>query len=702
MMNRNSRTRALTKSALALMLLPLLNACGSDSDTIKAPVPPEIPETPEIPGIADLPTEVAAKFDLLIEAPKSNFEGSIDVYLGRWYACQTAHLNMCDTERAAADGYTIKAVGDPNFGENTKYNVNTPDNSKYHMHITAEELLAWKDQAIRDDIFQPGHYSVLDVMMYISEQRDDFEVTLGEFNEERQTYEYTVSFDADGDGTFDNDPATHYTQWKDYKDSDLWSISFYHSGGKMLGDDAGDFETVYDRLDEMLVRHQTEIRIMPTSPEYRDRMWASQKAEVDFKKANGGKVMLSEITLDMDDTDGYIDSSIHPIATNIEVKAYNLRTDVYRPGVITQLDYVIAAAEASATTGEADFGFTYWPTLSTGSQLGSYVMNRINHPLTGHDGANGLRAEGLDGWNYAAGMEEFTLDVMLDDHYSVSPKQFIEDADGKYAKECKWLREDDGSITEDNARNCLDHWGGTFGGNKLHIALDNMVRNHGMNYIYFSWVKKMFWIYGTTEINSVNEDRQNGNVELFPIAVNEVVDIADISKAIAPLTEDHFGWKIADCALCHGEDEIHLANGELDLVNTAPYACAACHGANGAPDAHGETARCFWCHSEDESMANHGDASKWFDFSEVECAETAAENPTPMPALTVGGTGSCADNVRDINGGHGFVNKQRWDGTRYNDLPAGVTRTRGNSDWHTSETFPDPYSCVTCHLTPEK
>lgn len=685
--NRNSRLGYLSKPALALLLLPILSACGSESDD-NTPSTPEVPEVPGIPAIPELQVELAAKFDLLVEAPKSEFEGSIDVYLGRWYPCQPAHQNMCDMDKVAADGYTLEYPGsdNPNFGNNTKYNLSSPDDSRYHMHIDAEELLAWKDQAIRDDIFQPGHYSVLDVMMYVSEQRDDFEVKLGEFNEERQTYEYTVSFDADGDGTFNNDPATHYSEWKDYKDSDSWSVAFFHSGGNMLSDDASDYETVYDRLDEMLVRHQTEIRIMPTSPEYRNRMWQSQKDEVAFKAANGGKVMLTAITRDMEDTDGYGDEHIETIASNIEVKAYNLRTDVYREGVITQLDYVISAAEASASTGGSDFGFTYWPTLYTGSQLGSYVMNNID----------GIRAEGLDGWNYAAGMKEYTLDIMLHGPESLNAQDLVKNTEGmNLARECSWLREDDGSITETNAQTCIDHWAGTFGGNKLHIALDNMVRNHGMEYIYFSWVKKMFWIYGTTELNSVNEERQNGS-ELYPIAVNEVVEIADISKAIAPLTEEHFGWNIADCAVCHSNDEIHNGYSNLDPDVTGPFTCAACHGGNGAPEGHGETSRCFWCHSEDQAMTNHGEASQWFDFDEVECAENSSVNPFGF-ALAVGGKGSCADNVQSP-----FVDKVRWNGERYNDLAPSKTRTRGNSDWHTSKTFPDPYSCVTCHVNPKK
>ncbi|QIZ77273.1 hypothetical protein [Ferrimonas lipolytica] len=716
MMNKNSSIGRLSKPALALMLLPLLNACGSDSDNKETPVVPEVPvvpvepETPEIPGIADLPAELAAKFDLLVEAPKSEFDGTMDIYLGRWYPCQTAHLNMCDEEAAAKDSYTIKAVGEEGFEGNTKYNLNTPDNSKYHMEINAEALLAWKSESIRSDIFQPGHFSVLDVMMYISEQREDFEVSDVVWNEARQAYDYKVSFDADGDGNFDTDEATHYTQWKDYNKSPNWGVSFFHSGGKMLSE-AASFETVYDRLGEMLVRHQVEIRIMPMSPAYMERMWQSHIDEVEFKKANDGKVMLTNVLIDMEDTDGYKDEHIIPVATNVEVKAYNLRTDVFKPGVITQLDYIMSAAAASATTGEADFGFTYWPTLSTGTQLGSYVMNRIDHPETGHKiGAGGLRADGFDGWNYAAGMDEYTLDVMLHSQGSVTAAQFVADAGGEnFAQECEWLREDDGSITEVKAQECIDHWSGTFGGNKLHIAMDQMVRNHGMNYIYFSWVKKMFWLYGATELNSVNQDRVNGNEYLFPTPVREAVVIADISKAVAPLSDTHFGWGIADCAQCHNEQKDPLGHGGsswplasgTEVTEIQPFHCASCHGNNGAMEGHGETSRCFWCHSEDYLMKNHGDASTWVDFSTVECGEES--NPSPYwnaeayGPITVGGMGSCSDN-RSFK----FANKELWDGSTYKDQPAGVTRTVGNSDWHTSDTFPDTYSCVTCHVNPKK
>ncbi|MEZ9540337.1 cytochrome c3 family protein [Shewanella sp. 10N.286.51.B8] len=690
MMNKNLKYGNLKKTTFAMMLLPLMTACGgSDSND----APPPVSEIPEV----ELPDEIRNHFDLIVDT-ETAVDGTIEVYLGRWFPCMKGHEDMCSSDMP--EDFEVPDAGFKNgeaFATASKYNMRTRDDSKYYMEVQLSDLRAWQEQAVRDDIFMPGNYSALDLMMYISSIRDDFEVKLGGFNEARQSYDFTVSFDADGDGTFDNAPATHYSHWGDYQDSDSWGVTLSHGGGDMLNDFNGYLETVYDRLDETLVRDGSQIRIQPVSEAYRDRVWQTHIDEVNFKASNGGKVILKEITLDMEDTDGYGDEFIKTIAQDVEVKAYNLRPDIYRPGVITSLDMVISANETAKEAGSAEFGFTFWPTLSTGSKLGSYVMNQISHPEVGP--SNKLRAEGLDGWNYAAGMNEYTLDIIVTQGSWPSAQDFLDPeiaAEFELDRECSWLRESDGSITEIKAKECIDHWYGTFGGNKLHVAMDNMVRNHGMEYIYFSWVKKMFLVYNVSEVNSVNEARLMGDTYRFPAQVEKAEKIADISKAIAPLTEEHFGWNIADCQLCHSKDDIHKSKAVDTLERDEPYFCASCHGGNGAPEAHGETARCFWCHSEDKAMQNHGEASQWMAFSDVECSGFP-QHMGPNAPSELFGPGSCADQVDKPN-----VVKQNWDGSKYNDLPAGRQQSFGNSDWYNTESFPDPYSCVTCHVTPKK
>ena len=708
-MNSNPKCGAFTKVALALMLLPLLNACGSDSDDVMPPTPPPT----EVPD-GDLSPELRKKFDLIVETETAT-EGTIKVFLGRWFPCSSLHPEMCSKDMPA--DFKLPEPGFDNveaFETASKYNIRTMDDSKYYMEVDLKDLRAWREQSIREDIFVPGNYSLLDLMLYVSEQRDDFEVTLGDFNEARQSYDFTVSFDANGDGDF-NDLATNYDEWGDYQNSDSWGVAMAHSGGAMLNDFNGYLETVYDRLDETLVRDTTDVRIHPVSKAFRDRVWQSHKDEVQFKKDNGGKVILKAITLDMEDTDGYgtdgNQAGIETIAEDIEVKAYNLRRDIYQEGVITSLDMVISANEAAKEAGSAEFGFTFWPTLYTGAKLGSYVMNEITHPGVGP--SNTLRAEGLDGWNYSAGMNDYTLDIIVTQGGWPSAENFTNPQMAEQYnlnRECLWLREEDGSITTAKAQECIDHWYGTFGGNKLHVAMDNMVRNHGMEYVYFSWVKKMFLVYNVSQVNSVNEGRLAGDTYRFPAQVRgeDYIDIADINEAVAPLNDTHFGWNIADCALCHGINDIHVSEDapvldEEDKVKVKPYFCASCHGGNGAPFAHGETSRCFWCHSDDKAMKNHGQASKSMDFSEVECqgAPTLFRGPTNPGAhqepFAEGTKGSCADKVPMQQ-----VGKKTWDGKGYESLPAGRTRTLGNSDWHNTEDFPDPYSCVTCHITPEK
>ncbi|WOT06789.1 hypothetical protein [Shewanella youngdeokensis] len=632
-----------------------LTGCGSDSDdTSSTPIAP----TPVEPAYEN--------FEIAVE-PNATFEGIVKVYLGRWYPCTTEHPEMCSDDMPA--DYAIPTTGALTGGTygtaqstddvdvNKLYNVMTSDDSQYYMEIKADDIKAFSATSVRDDIFVAGHYSILDVMLYVSSIRDDFEVTLGEFNTERNTYDFTTSFDANGDGDFED------TTEGDYYKSDNWYGAFLLGGGdfqKAMGIPL--HEAMYDRLDEFLVQPSMNIRFQPVSDAMKVRRQQMQTAEVDRFKANGGKVILPELLVNFGDGLG-----AQLIATNIEVKPYNLRPDIYQKDVITMADALMSAYESHGI----GFKFSFWPTVSTNATVGSYAVSEIE----------GQHASGLYGWVLTSGESQAAADF----YWGPEWPNYVEvmNGMGPFAGKCEMLRDTDGNLSAENAQECIDHWYAIFGGNNTHVMTDVSVMSNGKEYISFNWKDNMYELWEVTQKNTA-EDGQ------YPIY--------DINEAIAPLAETHFGYGIADCGLCHSMDNIHL-NGDSPVLpdNTEPYFCASCHGSNGAPVGHGETSRCFWCHSNDKLMANHGEASKLFKFEEVECY-----GETNLGTVLNGEMGSCADQVKlslDINEGetHNQIHTSTDNGTTYGELDASKKLTTGNSDWRTSESFPDPYSCMTCH-----
>ncbi|USD37312.1 hypothetical protein [Ferrimonas sp. SCSIO 43195] len=645
-------------AAIALLSLLALSGCGSDSDSSSDPQRP----------IADT-DKVHESLEVAV-TPKSELEGTINVYLGHWYPCSDLHPEMCTQDADLNDLPAIGVHGDENDPNRLTYgrgNSNGTYNKEhnrltarpaagaddYSMKISAAELKRFAAESVRSDLFIPGHYSALDVVLYVSSIRDDFEVTLGEFNEEMNTYEFTTSFDANNDGDYDDEG--------DYKDSKNWYASMLYSGGdakKSNGQPT--LEPFYDRMDELWVKEGMHIRFQPESSIMTARRQQTLRAEVARFHAAGDKVVLPELRVDFGDGRGP-----QVVAQNVEVKPHNLRPDVFQKGVITVLDVALTAHDEYGVK----FGVTFWPTIATNADVGSYAVTAIDEQ----------RAHGFYGWTLYRG-EDFTSNDFFYHPNKEWPVAKDVQTDAEFGRVCEFLRDDDGNLNQAAAQECIDNWFNLFGGKNTHRMADTVPMVMPQQYVMFEWFANMENAWEMAH-------RNYGPDGQFPIY--------DIERAVAPLDENHFGWKVADCAQCHSLDNIHL-NGDSPTLpeQSEPYYCASCHGSNGAPVGHGEEARCFWCHSEDKLMPNHGEASQKMYFDDTECSGV-----TKQKKIDIGGYyGPCADAVKTASPDfHREVKDFADNSTFYRLLPAEKRITYGNNDWRTSESFPDPYSCMTCH-----
>lgn len=641
---------------LAVLSAIGLTACGSDSDNSTPPTTPEQPA----------PAPLYDNLDVHVE-PNRQFDGIVRVYLGRWYPCTDEHPEMCAADMPAdyelpTTGSQTGTYGKPkdenDRNKNKYYNSRTSDDSKYYLEIQSDDIKEWRESSIREDIFVPGQYSILDIMLYVSSIRDDLEVTLDEFNTELNTYDFSVSFDANGDGDF-NDAAEG-----DYKESENWYVASTYDQGDNLKIANPILDTLYERLDEFWVQPGMNIRFQPVSPTMRDRVKQMQKAETDRLKANGGKVILPVLnTMFLDGRTPEV------MATNFEVKPYNLRPDVYQPGVLTLMDVLMTAHDEFGI----DIRFGFWPTLSTGAQIDAYIITQVEGKRNG--------SEGFSGWGFLAGEALSSLDFFNGPAWPKADELVNETAPFNNPTICHFLRDDQGKLDETTAQECIDHWYSGYGGINLHRTADVSVMVNPKEFMALYFVGPEYGSkYEMTEHNVAYDGK-------FPIH--------DINEAVAPLEKTHFGWGVADCGLCHGLENTHLDGGDSPVLNdtTEPYFCASCHGGNGAPDGHGATLRCHFCHSKDKLMLNHGDASKNFRFDEVQCFGV-----TQKGNQLNGEMGSCADVVKSKDPyTKDMLDLYTHNGTTYGEQDSNKQLTRGNSDWHTSETFPDPYSCMTCH-----
>ncbi|WP_299802076.1 hypothetical protein [uncultured Shewanella sp.] len=605
------------KKLSALSFALLLAACGSDDS-------PSIPPSISEPEYENLDVKVDTK---------ETFNGEVTVYLGRHRNC---------------DYY-------PQYCTKDGRNLITPDDSKYIIKVSADELKRKYPESINKELFSSGNYSALDVLRYVADTRKDLHFELGEFNQEIGTYEFNVSWDRNGDGNFTS--LDNIDSESNLNSPDWYARFMYDEGESMREGSQASLEVLYDRLDEFPVRNNLFLRFESFSHDMTERRQSLQRKQVDRLEQHGG-VVLPELLVNFGKGAGD-----EVIARDIPVSAHNIRTDIFTEGTHTAMDLLLSADDE----GLVDFQFNYWPQLHLDTNVGSYGLVSIN----------GQRAKGLAGWLLRIGEKETFTDffdpIPLDNGAGVIAN--IKAAGPKY---CSWLIPD-GQHTDQTAMQCYEEWGNLFGGAFIHRMTDVIVNKYPVGVVQLFWLDAMNKTWNPTEQNIAGDGK-------FPVY--------DISKAIAPLEESHFGWKVADCGMCHSLDNIHLDGDSPALPGTIePYFCASCHGNNGATAGHGETSHCFWCHSKDQKMPNHGDASIERVISEIACVDRNTGEPDD------GNKGPCST-VLNMPAGTLVAHDRA--GNYESEFPdikySNKITTMGNGDWHTSQTFPDPYACVTCHV----
>ncbi|MFC2077350.1 hypothetical protein ACFLTM_00885 [Candidatus Bipolaricaulota bacterium] len=212
-------------------------------------------------------------------------------------------------------------------------------------------------ETVRPDIFQPGHFSVFDVLVQLAEQGD-----------------------IELDYHFDESMNTHVIDAINGQSG--WWYEARYAGGW--------YERNVTRMDTYPVKDGMSILIRPDDGDRVARIHESFAGEVVRLEANDGQVVLPEVLIrGRRGRAEFLD---------VVVTAHDTRADLFQPGVITALDVLLSLGEQGHLS---QLGITWYDEILGIGPVDNYWVER----MTG-GGAQGI-ADGGCGFVYEVGPTAF-------------------------------------------------------------------------------------------------------------------------------------------------------------------------------------------------------------------------------------------------------------------------------------------------------
>ncbi len=232
-------------------------------------------------------------------------------------------------------------------------------------------------ETLRPDIFQPGHFSVFDVVAHLADK--------GWFT---LKYHYNPSLD------------THVIDELD--DCMNWWYRAHYAGGWP--------EINVFRMDMYPYKDGMTIRLCTQSEEYMGHIYSSFGEEIQRKSINLGRVVIPEVRVGT------------TVFTNVPVSAHNERADILQPGTITALDVLLSLADQGHLER---LKLTWYWSIDDVDPADSYWVEQI---ATGDGVYDAEAAPERGGWVYESGSRQFSgfrgshIDIPADVRVIVSPE----------------------------------------------------------------------------------------------------------------------------------------------------------------------------------------------------------------------------------------------------------------------------------------
>ncbi|TKB53361.1 hypothetical protein [Ferrimonas aestuarii] len=555
----------------AVALACSLAGCGSDSDST---TPPTV--TPE-PPVPTLPDNV---FGGPSEKEKSLYS---NIRFGIAIQGKEADAHNSHTVQKASSKTSNKASG--------SYDSIYSDSFEWLVKPMDVNMDGVKLDSIRDDVFAEGRGSFVDILLYVADKYD-LDVEL-EWDEELQTHWIKSINGLTGLPEAIDEEAKGQTQgggWKMLVGQDIWEYEKDPTTGETTKFMYKE-EEIYHRMDLFPAKNDMSVIFVQAQPGEMEIRRKKYRTEMQRFKDNGNKLIIPEIVIDFN-------PEVRAVFNDIEVKPHNLRPDLYKKDVLTELDAWLSLQDAWKDKG-LNIQWSYWPKLSTRANVQGYVATAISFngiDSQGHIINQTYTNNGVCGFVHHTGERENYHDSGKQNslYQRVMCQNRMDMGDGWDPSQCEFHAKDygPGERYEGHSPHGTGYMQGytPFGGNDPHLTGDAMVL---FNVEYINYLGAAF---GLKKYNGVA-------ISGCDVDAKELIDLSgviDISEAQAPLTDSHFGWKNPDCGLCHNPDNSHV------VKEMAPWKCAECHGNNGAPDSHGEVMTCGFCHAQ--TMERHGDA----------------------------------------------------------------------------------------------
>lgn len=193
-------------------------------------------------------------------------------------------------------------------------------------------------KTVREDIFNEGYFSVFDILVYLDDK--------GSIDMEYHFAEIMNTYVIDSINDMEN--------W--------WYIAYYDGGWP---------ERNVFRMDHYPYKDRMYISISEFEKRQIDEYYKVFSAEIVRKNNSDGKIIIPEITI-WTPTDKTL------IFENVEVKPHDLRSDMFKPGVITAIDAIMTLGDE----GKIKYGLQWFRTIGTAGIVKNYFVDRINNDST--------------------------------------------------------------------------------------------------------------------------------------------------------------------------------------------------------------------------------------------------------------------------------------------------------------------------------
>ncbi len=189
-------------------------------------------------------------------------------------------------------------------------------------------------RTVRPDIFQPGHFSLFDVLVHVS-QREDLALEY-HFDETMNTH----VIDALGG------------------ESGWWHNAYYSAGW---------FEPNVFRMDAYPYKNNMRIRLGHEAEGRLEAIHRSFREEVDRLKINDGQVIIPDVRIRV--------PSGRLAFRDVSVTPHDVRADVLQPGVVTALDALISLGEQGELP---DLKLTWYERIAGAEPVDSYWVEKLS------------------------------------------------------------------------------------------------------------------------------------------------------------------------------------------------------------------------------------------------------------------------------------------------------------------------------------